>query len=82
MNVSEWVGRSGHLPLWVTYSSSCCSPQAELLVWDRAGNMRRCHLTSSQQRGFEERSEETNGSGNITTGNVLLLLSTLFTIIL
>ncbi|XP_067102530.1 von Willebrand factor A domain-containing protein 7 [Osmerus mordax] len=82
MNVSEWVGRSGHLPLWVTYSSSCCSPQAELLVWDWAGNMRRCHLTSSLQRGFDERSKETNGSGNTTTGNVLLLLSTLFTIIL
>ncbi|XP_037533684.1 von Willebrand factor A domain-containing protein 7 [Nematolebias whitei] len=49
LNVSEWV-LSSTQPLWVTYTSSCCSAQAEVLVWDKAGNMKRCHLTSSPAR--------------------------------
>ncbi|KAJ8400418.1 hypothetical protein AAFF_G00398010 [Aldrovandia affinis] len=43
LNVS---GRGAGAPLHVRYTASCCSPQAELLAWDGAGNMRRCHLTS------------------------------------
>ncbi|KAM7399629.1 hypothetical protein PAMP_018882 [Pampus punctatissimus] len=45
LNVSEWALSSSQ-PLWVRYTSSCCFAQAELLVWDAAGNMKRCHLTS------------------------------------
>ncbi|XP_068172839.1 von Willebrand factor A domain-containing protein 7 isoform X2 [Antennarius striatus] len=64
LNVSEWVLDSSQ-PLWVRYTSSCCSVQAELLVWDTAGNMKRCHLTSGQQRLLSDKSAETNGSGRI-----------------
>lgn len=48
-NVSD--GRS----MVMFYSSGCCAPQAELVLWDRAGNMRRCHLTASQQRALTEK---------------------------
>lgn len=65
MNVSEWVAGSSQ-PLWGRYTSSCCAPQAELLVWDGAGNMRRCHLSSGQQRQKKERSTETSGAGKMT----------------
>ncbi|XP_041797276.1 von Willebrand factor A domain-containing protein 7 [Chelmon rostratus] len=65
LNVSEWVMGSSQ-PLWVRYTSSCCSAQAELLVWDTAGNMKRCHLTSGQQRQLSDRSTETSGAGRIT----------------
>lgn len=41
-------------PLTVSYTSSCCFPQAELLVWDRARNMKRCHLSASQQGAIME----------------------------
>lgn len=82
MNVSEWVGRSGQQPLWLRYTSSCCSPEAELLVWDGAGNMRRCHLTSRQQRGLDERLEETNEGGKRTIRYFWLLLICLFTVLL
>ncbi|XP_048836896.1 von Willebrand factor A domain-containing protein 7 isoform X1 [Brienomyrus brachyistius] len=40
--------------LKVSYTSSCCFPQAELLVWDRAENMKRCHLSASQQGAIME----------------------------
>ncbi|XP_019748225.1 von Willebrand factor A domain-containing protein 7-like [Hippocampus comes] len=53
LNVSRWELGSSE-PLWVNYTSSCCSVQAELLVWDTAGNMKRCHLASSQQRQLSE----------------------------
>ncbi|XP_037630971.1 von Willebrand factor A domain-containing protein 7 [Sebastes umbrosus] len=71
LNVSDWVPSQ---PLWVSYMSSCCSAQAELLVWDTAGNMKRCHLTSGQQRQLRDRSTETSGAGQITLTGVFLLL--------
>ncbi|XP_074497549.1 von Willebrand factor A domain-containing protein 7 [Sebastes fasciatus] len=71
LNVSDWVPSQ---PLWVSYTSSCCSAQAELLVWDTAGNMKRCHLTSGQQRQLRDRSTETNGAGQITLTGIFLLL--------
>ncbi|KAM6945989.1 von Willebrand factor A domain-containing protein 7 [Aplochiton taeniatus] len=65
-SVTEWVGRRGRgggeglsQPLWVRYNSSCCSPQAEILVWDGAGNVRRCRLTSNQKRGLKDKNTET-----------------------
>ncbi|XP_070762602.1 von Willebrand factor A domain-containing protein 7 [Enoplosus armatus] len=58
LNISEWALGSSQ-PLWVRYTSSCCSGQAELLVWDTAGNMKRCHLTSGQQRQPRDRSIDT-----------------------
>ncbi|XP_078102749.1 von Willebrand factor A domain-containing protein 7 [Sander vitreus] len=73
LNVSEWAPSSSQ-PLWVRYTSSCCSAQAELLVWDTAGNMKRCHLTSGQQRQLRDRSIETNGARQITLRGVFSLL--------
>lgn len=62
LNVSEWAVGSSQ-PLWGRYTSSCCSAQAELLVWDTAGNMKRCRLTSGQQRQQRDRSTDTSGAG-------------------
>ncbi|KAA0714551.1 von Willebrand factor A domain-containing protein 7 [Triplophysa tibetana] len=42
-------------PIMMFYSSECCAPQAELVLLDRAGNMRRCHLIASQQRALREK---------------------------
>ncbi|KAM4628348.1 von Willebrand factor A domain-containing protein 7 isoform 2-T2 [Polymixia lowei] len=73
MNVSEWkVGLSQ--PLWVRYMSNCCSPRAELLVWDRAGNMRRCHLTFGQQRAQRDWSAKTSGTVKTTPTSCILVL--------
>ncbi|KAL6116421.1 vwa7 [Pungitius sinensis] len=46
VNVSGWAAGSSR-PLWGTYSSSCCSARAELLVWDAAGNVKRCRLAAA-----------------------------------
>ncbi|XP_012738317.2 von Willebrand factor A domain-containing protein 7 isoform X1 [Fundulus heteroclitus] len=73
LNVSGWAPGSSH-PLWVTYTSSCCSAQAELLVWDRAGNMKRCILTSGQQRVQSDTATESSGSGRATLTGVIFLL--------
>jgi len=51
VNISEWTKGK---PVMMHYSSGCCAPQAELVLWDRAGNMRRCHLIASQQRALRE----------------------------
>ncbi|XP_022616932.1 von Willebrand factor A domain-containing protein 7-like [Seriola dumerili] len=78
LNVSEWVLESSQ-PLWVRYTSSCCSAQAELLVWDTAGNMKRCNLTPGKQRQLRDRTRETSGAGRIKlTGIFFLLLSLLW----
>ncbi|XP_062275291.1 von Willebrand factor A domain-containing protein 7 [Scomber scombrus] len=63
LNVSKWVLGSSK-PLWVRYTSSCCFAEAELLVWDTAGNMKRCHLTSGEQ--LKGSSTKTSGPGQIT----------------
>lgn len=73
LNVSEWVLGSSQ-PLWVRYTSSCCSAQAELLVWDTAGNMKRCHLMSVQQRHPRDRNTAAGGAGRITFTGVFFLL--------
>ncbi|XP_054649755.1 von Willebrand factor A domain-containing protein 7 [Dunckerocampus dactyliophorus] len=64
LNVSEWAVGSSQ-PLWVSYMSSCCSAQAELLVWDAAGNMKRCHLASGQQKQLSDTRTEHSGSGPV-----------------
>ncbi|KAF7652992.1 hypothetical protein LDENG_00089040 [Lucifuga dentata] len=61
-------------PLWVRYTSSCCFPQAELLVWDGAGNMKRCRLISGQQRQQRDRITESNGTGRITLTGICFVL--------
>ncbi|KAK7906764.1 hypothetical protein WMY93_015376 [Mugilogobius chulae] len=50
LNVSEWASAGPSQPLWVRYTSPCCSPQAELLLWDGAGNMKRCRVRTGQQQ--------------------------------
>ncbi|XP_072311351.1 von Willebrand factor A domain-containing protein 7 [Eucyclogobius newberryi] len=60
-NVSDWVSGPSQ-PLWVGYTSSCCSPRAELLLWDGAGNMKRCYVTSGQQRALRDNSKELSGA--------------------
>ncbi|XP_072550642.1 von Willebrand factor A domain-containing protein 7 [Salminus brasiliensis] len=60
LNVSMWA-RGRHITLH--YTSGCCDPQADLLVWDRAGNMRRCHLIASQQRALREKEKNSAASG-------------------
>ncbi|XP_051934053.1 von Willebrand factor A domain-containing protein 7 [Hippocampus zosterae] len=73
LNVSDWeLGSSG--PLWVRYTSSCCSVEAELLVWDTAGNMKRCHLASSQQRQLSDTRTEYSGGGPITPTSFSFLM--------
>ncbi|XP_029372637.1 von Willebrand factor A domain-containing protein 7 [Echeneis naucrates] len=72
LNVSEWG--LGSQPLWVRYTSSCCSAQAELLVWDTGGNMKRCHLTPDQQRQLKDRETEASGVGRINLTFLLLNL--------
>ncbi|KAM4566746.1 von Willebrand factor A domain-containing protein 7 isoform 1-T2 [Odontesthes bonariensis] len=77
-NISEWA-RGLSQPLWVRYTSSCCSTQAEMLVWDTAGNMKRCHLTSGLQRKLTDRSTEISGTGQTkVTGFIFLLLGLLW----
>ncbi|XP_028855507.1 LOW QUALITY PROTEIN: von Willebrand factor A domain-containing protein 7-like [Denticeps clupeoides] len=67
VNVSDW---SRNRPLRLSYTSSCCASRAELLVWDRAGNMRRCLLTSSLQRAWQQK----NGAASPTSGALLSLV--------
>ncbi|XP_041849823.1 von Willebrand factor A domain-containing protein 7 isoform X2 [Melanotaenia boesemani] len=72
-NVSQWALGSSQ-PLWVRYTSSCCSSQAEMLVWDTAGNMKRCHMTSGQQWKQRETSTEASGTEQTTlTGFIFIL---------
>nr|XP_061797464.1 von Willebrand factor A domain-containing protein 7-like [Nerophis lumbriciformis] len=67
-------------PLWVNYTSSCCSVSAELLVWDTAGNMKRCHFASAQQRQLSNTRTEYSRDGPLKPTRfsllVLLLLCT------
>ncbi|XP_015461758.3 von Willebrand factor A domain-containing protein 7 [Astyanax mexicanus] len=69
LNISQWA-RGRHITLH--YTSNCCDPQAELLIWDRAGNMRRCHLIASQQRGLRENKK--NSASSRTAGLVFPLV--------
>ncbi|CAI5693976.1 unnamed protein product [Oreochromis niloticus] len=76
-NISEWLLDVSQ-PLFVRYTSSCCSTQAEMLVWDKAGNMKRCHLTPGQKRQLQNKSTETSGTGQkMPTGFFFLLLGLL-----
>ncbi|XP_074536049.1 von Willebrand factor A domain-containing protein 7 [Halichoeres trimaculatus] len=72
LNISEWTLDPSQ-PLWVSYSSSCCSAQAEVLVWDTAGNMKRCHLTSAKQRQLKDMSTDFNRARQKHTFSPLLL---------
>ncbi|XP_061639296.1 von Willebrand factor A domain-containing protein 7 isoform X2 [Phyllopteryx taeniolatus] len=75
LNVSQWALGSSE-PLWGSYTSSCCSARAELLVWDTAGNMKRCHLASGQQRQLSDTRTEYSGGGPVmpTDFSFLMLL--------
>ncbi|MEQ2167580.1 hypothetical protein GOODEAATRI_005490 [Goodea atripinnis] len=73
LNVSEWALGSSQ-PLWVMYMSSCCSAQAEILVWDKAGNMKRCILTSGQHRVPSDVTTETSGTCRASLKGVILVL--------
>ncbi|KAM9801358.1 von Willebrand factor A domain-containing protein 7 [Neosynchiropus ocellatus] len=75
MNISEWASSQ---PLWLTYTSSCCSSRAELLVWDSAGNMKRCRLTSGQQKRLSDGETDSNGAGPAGTTRGLLFIILLF----
>ncbi|XP_041651813.1 von Willebrand factor A domain-containing protein 7 [Cheilinus undulatus] len=72
LNVSDWALGSSQ-PLWVRYTSSCCSSQAEFLIWDTAGNMKRCHLTSGQQRQLRDMSTDANSAGRKTLTEVFFI---------
>lgn len=76
-NVSAWALGSSQL-LWVKYSSSCCSAQAELLVWNTAGNMKRCHLSSGQQRQQRGDNAESSGAGRSEPGSFSTFLWAIF----
>ncbi|KAK3570822.1 hypothetical protein QTP86_027647 [Hemibagrus guttatus] len=66
LNISEWARRK-HIMLH--YTSDCCVLQAELHVWDGAGNMRNCSLTGTQQRALREK----NRAANAVTYTLLTL---------
>ncbi|XP_056138823.1 von Willebrand factor A domain-containing protein 7 [Lampris incognitus] len=82
LNVSEWIGGSSQ-PLWVTYTSSCCSAWAELLVWDKAGNMKRCRLMYGQQKALRDSGTESNRTENtLLSSGFVVLLGLIWTILL
>ncbi len=68
VNISEWTKGK---PVIMHYSSGCCAPYAEIVLWDRAGNMRRCHLKASQERALREKNSA--HSGKSTSWLVLML---------
>ncbi|XP_053728230.1 von Willebrand factor A domain-containing protein 7 [Synchiropus splendidus] len=72
LNLSQWASSQ---PLWLTYTSSCCSRRAELLVWDSAGNMKRCHLTSEQ---LSDRGTDANRARPVSTTRALLFIILFF----
>lgn len=76
LNVSEWVPDSSQ-PLWVRYTSSCCSTRAELLVWDAAGNLKRCHIMSGQQRQQRNTDTEVSGTGRFGPAGIMFWLLSL-----
>ncbi|XP_020779629.2 LOW QUALITY PROTEIN: von Willebrand factor A domain-containing protein 7 [Boleophthalmus pectinirostris] len=71
-NVSNWVSGPSQ-PLWVGYTSSCCSHWAEILIWDGAGNMKRCRVTSGQQGAQRDNSIELSGAKRTSTSCVVIL---------
>lgn len=77
VNISEWARRK-HIMLY--YTSDCCVPQAEMLVWDGAGNMRNCSLKASQQRSLREKNNAANGITHTLLMFVLWILLSLDTI--
>ncbi|XP_075871301.1 von Willebrand factor A domain-containing protein 7 isoform X1 [Nelusetta ayraudi] len=76
-NVSAWPLGSSQ-PLWGRYTSSCCSSQAELLVWNTAGNMKRCHLTSGQQGQQRDHNAEASGVGHTEFVSYFMFFWTVF----
>ncbi|XP_051580418.1 von Willebrand factor A domain-containing protein 7-like [Myxocyprinus asiaticus] len=59
LNISEWTKGK---PVMMYYSSGCCAPQAELVLRDRAGNLRRCHIIASQQRALRDNNSAHSGT--------------------
>ncbi|XP_028321008.1 von Willebrand factor A domain-containing protein 7 [Gouania willdenowi] len=72
LNISEWVMGSAQ-PLWARYTSSCCYGDAEILVWDTAGNMKRCHLFSGKPRQLRNRITESSGASRTSTSGIYML---------
>ncbi|KAF4101637.1 hypothetical protein G5714_018069 [Onychostoma macrolepis] len=68
VNISEWTKGK---PVIMHYSSGCCAPHAEIVLWDRAGNMRQCHLKARQERALREKNRA--HSGESTSWLVLML---------
>lgn len=77
MNISEWARRKD---IMLHYTSNCCVLQAELLVWDGAGNMRNCSLTANQQRALREKNSAAKGISHSLLTPVLWTLLGLYTI--
>ncbi|XP_062408716.1 von Willebrand factor A domain-containing protein 7 [Sardina pilchardus] len=77
LSVTSWVGGR---PVRLGYVSTCCAPTAELVVWDRAGNSRSCHLAARQQSASPvetNRAARQTGHPNQGLGLGLLLISLL-----
>ncbi|RVE64554.1 hypothetical protein OJAV_G00127020 [Oryzias javanicus] len=77
LNISAWAHTPSQ-PLWVDYTSSCCSAQAEVLVWDRAGNTKRCRLTSVEQRITDRSSGSCRTAASEFTSVISLVSSLLW----
>ncbi len=60
VNISEWTKGK---PIMMHYSSGCCAPHAEIVLWDRVGNMRRLSSQSQSGKGvYEKRTRRTVGN--------------------
>ncbi|XP_016132174.1 von Willebrand factor A domain-containing protein 7 [Sinocyclocheilus grahami] len=68
VNISEWTKGK---PIMMRYSSGCCAPHAEIVLWDRVGNMRHCYLKASQERALREKNRAHRGES--TSWLVLML---------
>ncbi|XP_076138630.1 von Willebrand factor A domain-containing protein 7 [Alosa pseudoharengus] len=75
LSVTSWAGGR---PVRLGYVSACCAPTAELVVWDRAGNSRRCHLAARQQSASPvETNRASRQPGHPCQGLGLFLISLL-----
>lgn len=71
LNVTSWVGGR---PVRLGYVSACCAPKAELVVWDKAGNSRRCHLASRQHKASPLENSEASCQPALSSQGLSLVL--------